>query len=127
MPGFRTVAPVDVSVPRDLGRVSLLLVILGLSVLYVANAMYTPPRVGLGEIDGRRMGETIRVVAVVQDIEKREDATFLTLHAENTRIRAVAFRPLGPISAGEQYEVTGRIDVYRGRPEIIVHAASRAE
>lgn len=115
----------DVSLPDDLQRVSILLVIIGVSVLYAAGAVYTPPRVSVAAIDGQRMGEMVRVTGVVSNPVEREGTLFFTIGAGNRTVRAVAFQSGFTVHDSERYEITGRVDVYRGEPELVVHAVSR--
>lgn len=118
---------VHVRLPEDVGRLSFLFVLFGIAVLYAANSLYTAPSVAVETIDGERMGEMVQVRGIVSGIWQEDGNTFFTLQGERAQIRAVAFRPLSGLEEGVFYHITGRVDVYRGRPEIIVHAVSRSE
>lgn len=103
-----------------LERVSLLLVLCGLAVIYGASVVYKPPVVSLSAVDSTFIGDTVRVTGNVTSHHRTDAAQFLTLQQGDTRMKAVYFGNSDlDVDPGRQYRIEGRVDVYQGELEII--------
>lgn len=103
-----------------LQRLSLLLALGGLAVIYVASTVYAPPDVSVAGIDAGMLGETVRVTGNVTRLSVSDEATFLVMEDGSGRIDVVSFDPVA-VERYRTYTVEGRVEVYRGSVELILH------
>lgn len=108
--------------PDTLQIVAISLTLLGLITLYAASTVFTSPSIALEDISYTHTGDVIRTNGVVTSYRYTSDAQFMTLKQDDARISAVSFdsTPLD-LAENERYRVTGRVDVYHGDLELIVH------
>lgn len=108
-----------VSGPDRLERVSLLFVIAGLGVMYVAATVYSPPDVSPGAIGMDDTGTTVAVAGQVSDVQRTDDGVFFDIQGEEGAIRGVSFADVN-LHEGQRYRMTGRVEVYQGELEVVV-------
>lgn len=109
-----------------LERLSLLFVVAGVSVLYVASVVYAPPELAVSAIDEQYIGDTVVVEGEVTDYVAREDAQFLTISGQEAEIDAVYFGDTPDLAQpGGRYQIEGEVDVYDGALQLIVRDVER--
>ncbi|MFP4524128.1 MAG: hypothetical protein ACLFO2_02295 [Candidatus Woesearchaeota archaeon] len=72
-----------------------------------------------------RVGETVRVEAVVEDVTTSGNVTILSLR-EECSLEAVAFERLD-VGVGDRVEASGTVERYEGEPELLLERLSRLE
>ncbi len=104
-----------------LERVSLLLAVTGLMLVYTASVVYTPPHTSLAVLDETYIGETVTVDGTVADHTVRDGVQFLTVQDGDKHLSAVYFgnRELD-IDSGDVYRFQGRVEVYKGELQIVL-------
>lgn len=116
------------SAPDTLQRVSLLLVLCGLAVLYGSSTMFEPPVVSVSDVDADMLGDTVRVPGTVTSHEVREEVQFLRVNDGEEGLKAVYFGDNAlDVVEGDQYVLEGTVDVYHGELELIVSDVLPAE
>ncbi|MFB6215559.1 MAG: hypothetical protein ABEJ72_01100, partial [Candidatus Aenigmatarchaeota archaeon] len=65
-----------------LQRLSLLLVIAGLTLMYASSAAFRPEEVSIAELDEGDIGSSVRVRGTVRDYGRSEDAVFFDIRGE---------------------------------------------
>lgn len=101
-------------------RLSLLLVLAGLSLIYLSSMMFGPSTTSLGDIGRADIGDTVRVSGIVDTYTVKGDTQFLTLSNGETTLPAVHFGDELDVKEGANYTFEGRVDVYKGELELIV-------
>lgn len=113
---------------EELERVSLLLVMCGLAVIYVASVVYEPPTVSVQALDESFLGETVRVDAVVTRHVIRDGVQFITLEEGGERVSAVYFGDSAlEVVPSSLHRVQGEVSVYEGELEIIIDSIAHVE
>lgn len=104
-----------------LDRISLLLAVCGLAVVYTASAVYTPPNVDVRALDESYLGETILVTGTVSSHTVHDGTQFITIKDGEERLSVVYFGNKDlDITAGGAYTMEGDVDVYEGELQIIL-------
>ncbi|MFB6294771.1 MAG: OB-fold nucleic acid binding domain-containing protein [Candidatus Nanohaloarchaea archaeon] len=108
-------------------RLSLLLVLTGLTTMYAASLLATPPITPVSRLDAGDTGTTVRVRGTVTDHRTGDTAEFFRITGDSGEIQAVNFDAPLEISAETAYTFTGRVDIYQGELELIVEDVERQE
>lgn len=106
-----------------LQRLSLILVLVGLTTIYASSTVLSPEKVSISDISESELGESVRVVGAVRDLSTTDETVFFDLEGEKAAIRAVYFGSGLDIEEGGTYTFEGRLDIYQGEMELIVDRA----
>lgn len=112
---------------EGLHRISLLLVLVGLTLLYASSLVFKPETVAMSDIGQDHLGEQVRVAGAVRGLSETDDAVFFDVEEGNAEIRAVHFGPGLEIEEGGRYTFEGRVDIYQGELELVVASAVSGE
>ncbi|MFB6144233.1 MAG: OB-fold nucleic acid binding domain-containing protein [Candidatus Nanohaloarchaea archaeon] len=104
---------------EKLYRISLVLALAGLTLMYAASLYVQPRQIDPGEARKSWQGRIVEVEGVAENVSKSGGNLFLDLQGENGSIKVVDFRPKAAVSSGDRISVKGKIDVWHGRLEII--------
>ncbi len=107
-------------------RVSLLLVLTGLTTMYAASILATPTSVTVSDLDEGDAGTTVRVRGTVTDHTTSDETEFFRIKGEDGDIQAVNFGERLGITTGTTYTFQGRVDLYQGELELIVEDVEEA-
>ncbi len=105
---------------RVLLRWALILAFLGLAALYALLLTTSLPLEDVSVIDASREGSSVRVAGTVTStrLVGNGTVTLLTVTAPVSRT-AVVFAPVN-VTVGERVVLEGRVQEYRGSPELVV-------
>lgn len=109
---------------RVLARISIIVGLVGLIMIYISSLLLTPTTVKIRDITRQRTGQTVRIVGRIKEIDESDGTTFMTLKDSTGSIKGVKFSKTN-ISRGERVISQGEIDIYRGELEIIINKIER--
>jgi len=102
---------------RTLLRICIIISIIGIISLFFLSE---PKSVYLIEVDDSMIGQVIDVSGSASSVSITENATFFILSDSSSSINVVSFSPLS-INEFDNVSVTGKVDIYRGKIEIIAN------
>jgi hypothetical protein len=117
----------------NIGKAVIIFSLLGVGILYGLSltSFVEPPYVPLEEVAcragaGTHEGELIRTSGVITSFSATDYGDVLTLKENKTELRIfvdTADKSVGKLnlSYGDVIEVEGRVKIYKGRPELVVH------
>ena len=117
----------------NIGKAVIVFSLLGVGILYGLSltSFVEPPYVPLEEVAcragaGDHEGELIRTKGVITDFRATDYGNMLTLRENKTELLIfvdTADKSAGKLnlSYGDVIEVEGRVNTYKGRPELVVH------
>jgi len=117
----------------NIGKAVIVFSLLGVGILYGLSltSFVDPPYVPLEEVAcragaGTHEGELIRTSGVITSFSATDYGDVLTLKENKTELRIfvdTADKSVGKLnlSYGDVIEVEGRVKIYKGRPELVVH------
>ncbi|MDY6768768.1 MAG: hypothetical protein SVW02_01530 [Candidatus Nanohaloarchaea archaeon] len=101
-------------------RLSLLLVLGGLSVMYVSSVLASPAELQVSTVDEGDTGDMIRVTGRVTDYTVSDGTQFFRIKGREDEIRAVYFEGGLPVTEGQRYTFEGRVKMYEGALELVI-------
>lgn len=99
-------------------KLSLVCSIVGVVTLYLILQFVELDDSSIVELDDLSEGTLVKVVGVVESVNSREDFTVFSI-SQNVLVDAVVFDSVN-ISAGLRVEVTGKLEEYNGKKELLV-------
>jgi DNA/RNA endonuclease YhcR with UshA esterase domain len=103
-------------------KLSLGIAVLGLIWLFIASQQTTPTGYAIAQLGDNTMDQTVRVTGTVSTVKTTaEGHSFITLKDQTGSIQVVAFAgsKLDIPEQGQKIEVTGRLQEYKGKLEIV--------
>ena len=106
-------------------RVSVAVSVIGVFLLVAAEEVMLTSEVVIAEVSLEMVGKTISVEGVVKKVFVRAENLFFEIEDETGVIQAVAFKTKERLKQGEVVIVEGKVERYKGAPEIIVRQVRR--
>lgn len=103
-------------------RITLLMVLGGVSLIYLATSTFTPETKVPGDIENGDIGAFIRVNGEIRDPRTHDGTQFFTVAGPDGTLDAVSFTPIQGLADGRTYTISGRVNVYQGDLELVVDA-----
>ena len=106
-------------------KLSLGIAVLGLIGLFIASQQATPTGYSIAQLGDNTMGQTVKVTGTVSTVKTTaEGHSFITLKDQTGSIQVVAFAgsKLKVPEPGQTVEITGRLQEYKGKLEIVAEA-----
>lgn len=110
---------------RDLYKISLVMAVIGLSMMYASSLYIQIEEVNVSEIERSWQGKNVIVQGEAVNVTESEGHLFFDLKDEESSILIVDFDSIKEVSEGEKVEVTGKVEIYRGEIEIIAEQISK--
>jgi len=106
--------------------------IAGIFLIYFFSLGFEPDDVGIGDVDAEMKGETVRVEGTVKSVRFHDDGhVFVTVGDGASDIQVTIFSDVAKDSPGlkskDRVRVTGYIDVYKGKPQIVPKTSRNIE
>ncbi len=105
--------------------ISLITSVIGLIALFFISISIGTPSLSLDEISAQTEEEMVTVQGEIKKITDADSVTLLIVE-QPTQRTAVLFKPKGSktnLEEGMRVELLGKVDMYEGKPELIVHKA----
>lgn len=100
-------------------KLSVLMSVLGLSLMYASSLYIEPPKVDIGSIDSSWNGRPVTVEGEIQRYINASGNAFIDLGDTTGNIAVLKFEDAPELSKGERIAVEGNVELYRGEIEII--------
>ena len=109
--------------------VSSLIAIVGILLLFYLARTYEPKLISISEIDATYIGKTVSTSGKIVAINYNKGHIFLTIYDNNSTIRVPIFSNVAKhlditLKKGKQIVVSGVVDEYKGKLQIIPRKAS---
>lgn len=104
----------------------------GVFLIYFFSLGFEPETLDISEIDGEMKGKTVRIEGIVRSMKLHEDGhVFVTVGDGRSEIQVPIFsdvaRNAPKIEVGDSIGVTGYVDGYKGRHQIVPKSAGNIE
>jgi DNA/RNA endonuclease YhcR with UshA esterase domain len=108
---------------------SLIISLLGISIMFYVAKTSAPSYVPLNEIDSTYIGKTISTTGKIVSINYNKGNIFLTLYDKNSSINVPIFSNVAKyldinLKKGQKISVSGIVDEYKGKLQIIPRKAT---
>lgn len=100
-------------------RASILLILIGLSGLFIYEQQYRPDRVDIRDIEREDIGENVIVHGTVNNVNVKDSITFISL-SKRDDLDIVSFRKQTELKKNDTVTLHGTVDLYHGTLEIVV-------
>ena len=107
---------------HTLRKISLLMCIFGVVLLFFVSQVIEPKNISISDIDETMIGNNVIVEGVVNSISNKNNIAFLTVSDSKNKIKVVMFNTNIDASIGDTICVKGKIDKYEGELEIIANS-----
>jgi len=106
--------------------------IAGIFLIYLFSLGFEPNDVGINDVDAKMKGETVRVEGLVKSMRFHEDGhVFVTMSDGASDMQVTIFSDVAKdapgLKVGDRIRITGYIDVYKGKPQIVPKMSRNVE
>ncbi|MCJ7450519.1 MAG: OB-fold nucleic acid binding domain-containing protein [Candidatus Nanohaloarchaeota archaeon QJJ-9] len=102
-------------------RIAFLLILLGLLTAYTGELIYKKPKIAPEDIGKDQIGNKIVTKGTLKKVRYSGNTTFIHLH-ENSDLVIVKFTKENELEKGDKIRVSGEIDSYHGKVEIVAES-----
>jgi RecJ-like exonuclease len=104
----------------------------GIFLIYFFSLGFEPDDLDISEINDKMKGKTVRIEGTAKSVKPHDDGhVFVTVSDGRSEIQVPIFSDVAKdapkIEVGDSIRVTGYIDVYKGRPQIVPKSARNIE
>ena len=104
----------------------------GIFLIYLFSLGFEPDDMEISEIDGTMKGKTVRTEGTAKSVKLHDDGhIFVTLADGGSEIQVPIFSDVAKgapkIDVGDRIRVTGYVDGYKGRSQIVPKSAKNIE
>ena len=99
-----------------IAKLAFLTAAIGIIMLFILSAKLEPKEVSITNLDQARLGDFVKISGEIIMI-KQDTTTYFDLQDSTDQIRVFSFKEIN-LTKGDQVEVVGKLDEYRGFSEI---------
>lgn len=104
---------------KQLYKISVFLSVIGLTLMYASSQYLELENADIGDIDKTYSGETLKIQGEAVNVTKSGENLFMGVKDSTGSITVVSFGSETSVSEGEAVNVSGTVELYEGKLEII--------
>ncbi|MFB6145953.1 MAG: OB-fold nucleic acid binding domain-containing protein [Candidatus Nanohaloarchaea archaeon] len=111
---------------KDIYRISTLLGLIGIVLLYLSGQALSVKTVSIGSIGPESTGKKVAISGRITDYTESGGNEFMTLKDGTGKIKVVRFDALKSFGKGSRVDVKGSVQLYHGELEIVADSISHS-
>ena len=104
---------------KNVYKLSVLLAVIGLSMVYASSFYMATGKVDIGSIKKSQAGKNVRIEGHVTSFSRPKNTAFVTVEDSTGAVQVVDFDSSLDLRTGESVTVKGNVNIYHGELEIV--------